>query len=259
MPLQNEMNSKEISLNFRNLVNNGVLLIQKCEQLTDLSFLSQFNLFELNIWECKNLIPELSLSPLTKLQISECQLNSIQLFNMQSLQILVLSKNNLTNIEQLKSLNNLKYLDLSWNSIVDIATIRFLKNLKELYFQENEISDITVLRDLKELIILNLHWNEIVSIHPLKELKNLVSVDLSNNNIIDIAILEEENIKYIKTLKINENKVLNLNIINNAINNQENLNSSITDDWADINTIYPQCEATLGEICFSKTMDNNNV
>ena len=54
-------------------------------------------------------------------------------------------------LEKLKKANSLQILNLSNNKISDISVLKELKSLQVLYLNNNLISDITDLKDLKKL------------------------------------------------------------------------------------------------------------
>ncbi|CAL6052291.1 leucine-rich_repeat domain-containing protein [Hexamita inflata] len=251
---QNEAYNKKMIKKFNiKVAKQRLLEIQWCSELTDLDFVTQTKISEINISECCNIVPVVSLKQLMELSIKKCKLERITLVNMQQLLHLDLQNNSLKSIQQINQLKNqvnLTYLDLSGNQIVDISQLRFLSKLFELYLEKNEIADITALNNLKKLQILHIYENKIVNVRPLKELQNLEYVDLCNNLIVDISTLKGA--KFLQNIKLKDNKVINLEIA-------ENVMDAIFNESSDpfyFLDLYPQQDATEEDIRFSKKIDN---
>ena len=82
-----------------------------------------------------------------------CLLNDI---NYDSIKILTLNSNELTDISGIKLFKNLESLDIGYNKITDISILKYLPELKKLYLRNNPIKDISVIHDLNKLEYLDI-------------------------------------------------------------------------------------------------------
>jgi Leucine-rich repeat (LRR) protein len=116
------------------------------------------------------------------LVLSSNQISDISpLSSLTELNALSLSNNKISNLSQLQPLVKLSYLDLKDNSISDLSPMRPLTELTYLELKDNNISDLTALKPLRGLTHLNLTNNNISDIAPLKSLVNLKTLQLSGN------------------------------------------------------------------------------
>lgn len=132
---------------------------------------------------------------------SETQLSSVILSNNQISDINVLSKiptlenidisgNDVSDISVIKNNNKIKTLNISNNNITDINVIKnFADTLNTFNASKNNIKDISVIKNVS-LTELNLSSNKIEDITPIKSQTMLKTLDLSSNNIQDIQSLE---------------------------------------------------------------------
>jgi len=121
-----------------------------------------------------------------------CFLNNI---NLDYIEELDLSHNELTDISGVKLFKNLKKLYLNINRLSNISGIKDLINLEWLNISNNKIKNILVLKNLIKLEILNISYNKIKDISVLKNLIKLKSLDIKDLK------LESDQIQYIKSLK----------------------------------------------------------
>lgn len=146
---------------------------------------------------------------LTYLDISSCNLDDLDTFYLQtlnSLETLIISNNDITNLEIIKNLKSLKLLNISGNNITDLSFLDQLVDLIALnasslpsvftskintlsLISGNKIVDVSPLANLVNLECLNLSGNLIVDVAPLANLINLTSLDISQNAIYDISPL----------------------------------------------------------------------
>ncbi|CAL6088514.1 leucine-rich_repeat domain-containing protein [Hexamita inflata] len=155
-----------------------------------------------------NMVP----SNLTKLVITQCNLQTLEGIQLMNLKYLDLSLNLITNVKclgyilslnelslqancisdisPLSTLTNLQSLSLLGNKVTNIQPLSFLINLERLNLSRNEVEDLSPLRSLVSLIDVNLSFNKIWNIDPLLKL-NVQKLVLSNNKIVDINSLSE--------------------------------------------------------------------
>lgn len=103
------------------------------------------------------------------------KINDIRgLFNMISLEILILDGNNISYISNIpsESFPLLRSLSIKSNALSSIKGIESLK-LTDLNFSNNNVSDITPLQSMTSLISLDISNNSIKSFSPLENLLNL--------------------------------------------------------------------------------------
>ena len=104
-----------------------------------------------------------------------CQINNI---NSDSIIILNLYSNELTDISGIKLFKNLEELYLNYNSIKNINNLKNLTKLQQLYLDNNEITDISVIKYLINLEYLDIGNNYIKNISFVKNLNNLRILDI---------------------------------------------------------------------------------
>ncbi|CAL6051479.1 leucine-rich_repeat domain-containing protein [Hexamita inflata] len=171
------------------------------------------NLKELVLVGYKNLdlklIPDLQL---TKLKLSQCNLNNIQLlkqFNQltnldlrrnpdidirplqQMLQLTILNLYDccLKNVDSIKYLVQLKDLDLSFNQQLNILPLQHLKQLVKLNLEYCSLIDLTYLKPLTNLKLLVINQNNIVFLEQLRNLNQIQCFFAQNNKVIDVSVL----------------------------------------------------------------------
>ncbi|SHK28596.1 leucine-rich repeat domain-containing protein [Paramaledivibacter caminithermalis] len=138
-----------------------------------------------------------------------------------SLEELLLSKNNITDIKPLSKLHRLKYLNLWKNDIRDITPIKNLTNLEQLDLDSNKISDIEALKELKNLKALRIGSNRLTDISPLASLTNLEYLCLWANKIKDIEPVSK--LRELTQLRLAYNEIYDINPLTN-LKNLENIN-----------------------------------
>ncbi len=70
-------------------------------------------------------------------------------------------------------LDRLEFLDASGNDIEDITGLEYCSNLENLSLEYNQITDVSPLSGLNNLIWLDLSYNEIAEVSPLSEFNYL--------------------------------------------------------------------------------------
>jgi Leucine-rich repeat (LRR) protein len=103
-------------------------------------------------------------------------------------------------IKGLENINDLETLDLSFNEIPQIEGLDHLTGLKKLNLSFNKITEIKGLENMRDLEDLNLYDNLITEIKGLNTMKKLENLSLGNNLIYELTGLEE--LSSLKQLKI---------------------------------------------------------
>ncbi|CAL6011028.1 leucine-rich_repeat protein [Hexamita inflata] len=102
---------------------------------------------------------------------------------------LILNKNEISDITELKRMRQIKSLDLSSNQITNIWPLVYLRNLKDVNLNFNNVNCLLAFFGNKQLVSLQLNNNEIINLDPLQDCVQLQDLSLIENNIIDFYIL----------------------------------------------------------------------
>ena len=151
------------------------------------------------------------LSALTSLQVLDFSFTSITHLPKlpSSLQYLLLSNTNFTDLKQLKQQQQLQNLTLDHTLVKDLAAIRSLSNLKYLSLKSTPVIDITPLTYLRKLEVLDLRETLITDFSPLQQLPVLHTIKYPTLEICDIKIsVMARELKCSRPLKTDEYKHL---------------------------------------------------
>ncbi|CAL6092062.1 Conserved_hypothetical protein [Hexamita inflata] len=102
---------------------------------------------------------------------------------------LILNKNEISDITELKYMRQIKSLDLSSNSITNIWPLVYLENLKDVNLNFNNVNCLLAFFGNKQLVSLKLNNNDIINLDPLQDCEQLEDLSLMENNIIDFYVL----------------------------------------------------------------------
>ena len=127
---------------------------------------------------------------------------------LKNLQGLGLPHNQIVDLTPISQLSSLIWLGLPHNQIVDLTPISQLNNLQRLYLGGNQIVDLTPISQLNSLNLLYLYDNEIDDLTPLNQLKNLTWLDLGGNRIDDLTPLNQ--LKNLQELVLSNNRIENV-------------------------------------------------
>lgn len=131
--------------------------------------------------------------------------------NLEKLEILRLSHNNIEEVTSLRNLKNLKQLYISHNRIKDISVLKNLTSLESFDFSKNEVLNMDIVKNFKNLKMLDLVRNKISDISSIKDLVNIDYLDITNNGVENIEALKE--FQELKTLKAEKNKISNIEVL----------------------------------------------
>ena len=158
------------------------------------SFLTNLETLEIRETKLTDVSPVEQLVNLKSLKLCEnYQIEFLpkHLGNLQNLENLALSYNNIKTVKPVSSLTNLKKLYFHYNHIEDISPVKKLVNLTEFGAQSNQIKDISAVTKLVNLTWLGLSQNHIEAIpKDLVNLKKLRDIELDYNNIANLPDLK---------------------------------------------------------------------
>ncbi|CAL6009539.1 Leucine-rich_repeat domain superfamily [Hexamita inflata] len=129
---------KSMIKKYQNQINDGALSIYRNPDLKSLNFMNTLKINQLQLKECKHIIPQLESSTIKKLKIMQCDIQSVKDFQLENLEVLIIG--------------NL-YDTLKSNTLVQ--EIHRFKKLKELILQKC-ITDFIPLSQMTELT--KLQW-----------------------------------------------------------------------------------------------------
>ncbi len=192
------------------LSSNNITDIKSLGALTNLMIL---HLAENNISNADILA---NMTELTELNLNDNLIENIEFIkNNKILVNLYLAGNNINALKSedgasyFSDIEALEVLNLSENQIIDIDPLNELKELNGLYLNHNTIISIMALNEMNNLYNLELSNNSITDINSLTELNNLQELHLSNNQIADISVFSTsmENLAY---LDLSSNQITDL-------------------------------------------------
>jgi hypothetical protein len=117
--------------------------------------------------------------------------NAAVIKTLQSLTILDLSGNSLTDITPLLNMTGLVDLNLDNNQISDLSDLRNMSSLKILKANYNKLTYLTGIGTDLALTEVYVSNNQIVSIDDAVPLKNLTTLDIANNQVTSITALTD--------------------------------------------------------------------
>ena len=152
------------------------------------------------IWEDNNnydgnaklddLTPLIPLINLQLLYISRTNVSNLYpLAGLKNLQFLGMSRTRVSDLTPLAKLTNLQTLDISSTNISNLVALCGLENLQNLFVSNTKISDLRPLLGLKHLNQLDLSSTLITELTPLANLGTLTWLDISSTEVNDIAAL----------------------------------------------------------------------
>lgn len=161
-----------------------------------------------------------NLTVLEDIRLESNEINDISVVakNAETLKILVLDDNNISDISKLKDCIKLKALSIDNNKLTDLNALSLYKELYLISASGNEISDITGLGGCKSLYAADLSGNKLRDISP------LVGVESKDM----VLILHNNDIKRLDGL-VRDKKYHILSIYNNDIRDISMLNGDYSD------------------------------
>ncbi|CAL5984343.1 tandem-95_repeat protein [Hexamita inflata] len=211
---QEQSDYDRIIFKYANQISQKSLKIMNDKYLTNINFVKFLNVHKLELENCKNLIPKLHSSTITELSILQFNIQNIQDFELENLEVLTLISKQFINEQSLindivkfkklnelnirgyqfdtKPLSNMKsitYLTLDTCQLQNTQDL-MLKSLLELYLDFNTGIDITSLQHLNQLTNLSLNYCDLANLDSIRSLINLNQLDISGNENIDITSIQ---------------------------------------------------------------------
>ena len=205
------------------------------------SLLTTLETVEIDGTKFTDVSPVEQLENLTSLDVNDSQIEFLpkNIGNLQKLELLAFTHDNLKNIDEVKSLKNLKRLFFHYNSVEDISPIKELINLTRFGAQGNKIKDISAVTNLVNLTYLGLNENQIEeipkeitnlkklqrlelnynSISNLPDFKGLDSLDemwLNNNALENEDLMKLDRLEHVRVLYVALNKITKVPIMKNV-------------------------------------------
>ncbi|CAL6003486.1 leucine-rich_repeat domain-containing protein [Hexamita inflata] len=228
---------------YQNQIKDEALRIQSNQDLQNLEFIRFFKITELQLYDCKNIIPKLKNRTIKQLRLNDCDIFSVKDFHLENLEMLHftnLSRQQKQNklVQEILQFKKLKSVYLFSFKIVDVSplsqmtgltalcledcdirsteALRPLINLTQLFLDNNKKVDITFIQYLTKLYVLELKSCNLVSIDVLRPLTKLEVLTISTNSIVYIQPLVE--MKQLGYLNASYNKILDINVIKQHYN-----------------------------------------
>ncbi|CAL6072375.1 Conserved_hypothetical protein [Hexamita inflata] len=199
-------------------VKDEALTIEYDPDLTSLQFMQNLNPSQLKLIFCKNIIPTLSSPTIKELDITYCNVQNLEHYQLENLEVLKLQCYKIDGVECMQILWNIVQfpklqqlslfgfvgvdlaplsqialqitkLSLNYCELQNLELLKILVNLKELNIAYNKYVDITALKDMSQLLALDLSFCSLESIDTLRSLVNLRDLKLRCNQ-VDITPLQ---------------------------------------------------------------------
>ena len=202
--LKNIITCKHESLNSNNNDDKQAALLNKLNRLEN-KILLYFN----NKLSIKLTGKEVKIN-LSNKNIGNIELDLLSGVDFKDLEEIILSHNNISNIEPLQNFKHLKKIDLSYNKINNINSLKSLSKIntkiEKLYLNNNAIKDVEIIKEniFPNIIEINLDNNNVIK-KDIDEIRAMIinnkKINLDNNNVIKKDIDEIRAIKQNKKQK----------------------------------------------------------
>ncbi len=216
-------------------------------------------------YDGEDYITKLALSSIGELDLSNCNLSSLEGIEMFSnLNSLNASNNNIDDITPLSKLSNLLFVDLSNNNITDVSAFGNMKNKKisDINLSNNKIKDVSAIGEIQyeyDWNTLQLNISNNPNVKGIENLKNVTYLDISDCNIKDVSAFKDfDRLDYLKInntpgikglselpgglyeLEISNCDLDNLSEINNNISSLKISNNNIVtlEELKDFHNLY---------------------
>ncbi|CAL6097592.1 leucine-rich_repeat domain-containing protein [Hexamita inflata] len=227
---------KQMIEKYQSEIKGGILTIQQNPDLKSLNFINTLKINQLQLYECKHIVPQLDSQTIKELKTMDCKIQSVKDFQLENLEVLAIYNNQaklesntlaqeIVWFQKLKELTLFKYItDFSplsqligltklnlWSCDLHCTeALRPLINLQDLCLNCNNI-DITNVQYLTNLTILQLASCNLVNVDTLRPLKKLKSLSIYNNKIVYLQPLIE--LKQLSGLMADRNKIIDTDSI----------------------------------------------
>lgn len=215
-------------LEFLDISNNSIRhldCLRKCEKLSVLNASGNFipaihhdqlpdSLEKLIVNNNERLskLEGLSLLPnLKELYAAENILTEFNSVSQSALQVVVLYKNNIKDLEPFRHCSSLEYLDVGKNRLLNLDPLTNHPNLSVLYADYNHLSGVLSLNHFKKLHHADLSGNKIESVGDVEGLHHLKRIFLYDNLIEDIGSWKD--LPKLRIIDVRRNKIKDLDEI----------------------------------------------
>ena len=156
------------------------------------SLLTTLETLEIENTHLKKIDPIEQLVNLKTLEIDHNKIESLpkNIGNLQQLEMLTFSYNNIVDINPLISLTNLNTLAFANNQVEDVSPIKNMTKMSIINFSENNIKDISAIENFSELKSLGANDNKIEILPDFKNFGKLQYIYLDFNNISSLPNLK---------------------------------------------------------------------
>ncbi|CAL6064534.1 leucine-rich_repeat domain-containing protein [Hexamita inflata] len=230
---------------YKNEIQNKMLKIIRNQDVRSIEFVEDFDISQLFIYDCKNMVPTLNNKQISYFHAQDCDMKSIEGLKLENLQVLCLFDNKIVQTNTIRSFSQLRELNLGYNKNVDISPLQYMTGLTKLNLAACNVNSAAPLKSLTNLEELELFINPLKDIAPLvylrklsklnigqcglrkaKELKdlNLSELHLTANKGVDTAVLK--NFKNLRILHLNYCGLQKIPEVSSLVNLQELVLSS---------------------------------
>ncbi|MBQ3367324.1 hypothetical protein IJG44_00320 [bacterium] len=156
------------------------------------SLLTTLETLKIENTHLKKIDPIEQLVNLKTLEIDHNKIESLpkNIGNLQKLERLTFSYNNIVDLKHLISLTNLNTLAFANNQVEDVSPIKNMTKMSIINFSENNIKDISAIENFSELKSLGANDNKIETLPDFKNFEKLQYIYLDFNNISSLPNLK---------------------------------------------------------------------
>ncbi|CAL6036848.1 DUF2252_family protein [Hexamita inflata] len=169
----------------KNQINDNKLTISYKNDLQSIEFINNFDIDELKIQNCANIIPQLNHNKIKKLELIQCRtkcLKDLQLPNLETLTVLEnLYEEEAVTIENFGQFQKLEELKLQCYEYLNLKLICELQllQLTKLELAACNLTNIELLTQFQQVSSLSLQFNPEIDIRPLSQMIQLTKLILS--------------------------------------------------------------------------------
>ncbi|CAL6065673.1 Conserved_hypothetical protein [Hexamita inflata] len=246
-----ELNYEHLIDEFRNQVEDNKLVISDNNDLKNIEFLNDFQIKELIIEDCINVIPKLKTLKIKKITFSNCGIQNLHDIWLPSLKFLSLSWDfqngkDYFDFSSLRQFSKLKELVIEHTEAFELKQIpqyitklevyeSYITDMEELmnftkltnftytflfeYIEDIQQIDVSLLAEMVQLTYLNLQNCILDQVDPLKTLVNLKELNLAGNKNLNIFPLQF--LKQLTVLSIEQCLLIDITYLKPLVNLKE--------------------------------------
>ncbi|CAL5978931.1 leucine-rich_repeat domain-containing protein [Hexamita inflata] len=228
----------ETAFEYQNQIIDGVLKLEEDLDLKEIEFIQALNIHKLELINCKKIIPKLQSQTIRELIIEQCDIKSLEEFQLNNLEVLILIteykfQETSSLVQEMIQFTKLKELVLTgwmvdlgtkFNQITHITRLSLnnceirqtkylspLTNLQELSLNENKRIDITHIQYLVNLRKLQLNQCGLINLDSLRPLSKLQELDIRENQIVFIQPLAK--LEFLTFLNAEINNIIDIEFL----------------------------------------------